>query len=164
MTEDSQVLTLLLIENGAPWPAWSADLRARAPNMVLEAQMEAESMEAFGQRVMQRIERLVERHDRVLGAAYLCGLGDSSRDTVRQRICRALIGALDKATDAELIVGGAVREQGVAADRERARLLALWTALSEQSANHPVSIRLDDGAHDGSTAHFSGSSEPRPFD
>ena len=148
MTRDSQVLTLLLIEKGAPWPTWSADLRARAPNMVLEAQMEAETMEAFGQRVLQRIERIVERHDRVLGAAYLCGMGDASQDAVRQMICRALLGALDKPSQAELIVGGAVGAHGLAADGARSRLLGLWTALSEQSPYHPICIKLDDGGND----------------
>lgn len=142
MSQDAQNLTVLLLEKGAAWPAWSAELRERAPNALVEAQLDDETIDAFEARVLGRLERL--RQDRVEGAGYVCAPGGPDHQRVRQRLCHALIGLLAANQDAQLILGGGDWRDDDDTAGDRASLLELWTALSEESPGHPVAVRFED--------------------
>ncbi|HSC87763.1 MAG TPA: hypothetical protein VLC09_10855 [Polyangiaceae bacterium] len=84
MKQERQILTLLVLEKGATWPSWSSELRARAHNVIVEAQLEQEDLVSFGARMMARIEKLRERGDQVLGAGYVCSQGHARPASVEE--------------------------------------------------------------------------------
>lgn len=139
----------------------------RAPNAIVEVQMDAESVEAFERRVLERIRKAKERGDLVIGAGYACGRSDGSRDASRLRVGEALVevirplpaaqsdrvkvelgGSEPAAAPAELTVaGGAWDFSGEDAD-ERERVLTLWSTLSTNSPGKIVSVRFEEAPYD----------------
>lgn len=167
MKSDSEVVTILILESGASWPSWATGLRMRAPNAIVEVQMDSESVEAFEGRVLERIQKSRERGDSVIAAGYACGRSDGSRDASRVRIGELLvdvirplppgesgrakveIGGSDPAqAPAELIVAGGAWEFSGEDAEERERVLALWSTLSTSSPGKIVSVRFEDAPYD----------------
>ncbi len=173
MKSDSEVVTILILESGASWPSWGTGLRMRAPNAIVEVQMDAESVDAFEARVLERIRKADERGDSVIAAGYACGRSDGSRDASRLRVGEALlevirplsagqsgrakveIGGSDPArAPAELIVAGGAWEFTGDDAEERERVLALWSTLSTSSPGKIVSVRFEDAPYDSGVFRF----------
>jgi hypothetical protein len=138
----------------------------RAPNAIVEVQMEGESAAVFEGRVLERIRRTREHGDVVIAAGYACGLSDGSRDASRLRLGAELVeviqrlpeehpsrargeaGGTQEAGEAELIVAGGAWEFTGADALERDRLLELWSKLSASSPGKVVSVRFEEQPFD----------------
>lgn len=145
MKQDTQTISLLVLEQGSVFPTWGSSLRLAAPHVVVESQMDAETVDIFEKRVSRRLAKLSERGDRLVAVGYVCALDSSARRwQSREVLTRALLEALGPVPEAELIMGGGAWSlEGKEAD-ERQRLLELWASLSEAAPGRRVSIRFEE--------------------
>jgi hypothetical protein len=156
---DSEAITILVLESGASWPSWGTGLRLRAPNAVVEAQLDGESVASFEERVVERLARLRDHGERVLAAGYACGLSDGSRTEGRKEISRVLLGLLEAGRvgadslavgtpPVEFIVAGGPWGFEGAEGAERERVLELWADLSTCALGQQVSARFEETPYD----------------
>lgn len=144
MNRDPQIISLLILERGAVWPVWSRQLRAASLHLVVESQLELESVAEFQVRVSERLDKMKEKGERALTAGYVCCLDSRGREESRLSLMRALLRVLGREENAELIIAGGPWAADGEGGRERMRLVKLWAQLSEEAPRQLVSVRFED--------------------
>ncbi len=134
------LMSIVVLEAGATWPAWLTEYQQLAPNAVVIAQARAEAVDSFRARVIHRIEEA-----KASGTARICvGVIVSSPTTgedrlpLREGVARAILKAMGSGNDAELVLAG----DGSDADPGRHELFALAGALCEELGGAKVNVRV----------------------
>lgn len=142
MLEDSDdLMSIVVLEAGAAWPAWLTEYQRLAPNAVVIAQARAESPDAFRSRVVHRIAEATSSS----GARVRVGVivaGDSlaeDRLPLREGVARAILKIMRPGTEAELVLAGEGHDSG---DGARHELFALAGLLCEELGGTKVSVRV----------------------
>jgi hypothetical protein len=136
-TKDPELVTLLVIEHGAPWPSWAAQLRARVDHSAVEAQCEGESSLEFSERMKTRIAKVSAHGQRLIAAGYMCAAMGRDNHEVRKEICEALLFALDDQHQPELLLGA---DDWDVHSLERMDLIERWSQLSQLRPKTSVSV------------------------
>jgi hypothetical protein len=134
------LLSIVVLEAGAAWPAWLTEYQRLAPNAVVIAEARAETMDAFEARVVHRVvEATTHSGPRVrVGVMVLCEAMNASRQESRRNIARALLKAMGAAHEAELVLAGDGQELDVA----RHELFALAGSLCEELGGTHINVRV----------------------
>ena len=141
MLESSDdLMSIVVLEAGAAWPAWLTEYQRLAPNAVVIAQAAAEPAETFQNRVLHRVEEASNNSDaRVrVGVIVVADAPGQNRSLVRQNVARALLKAMGKGHEAELVLGGDSDEL----DGSRHEMFALAGTLCEELGGSHVSVRV----------------------
>jgi hypothetical protein len=144
MLENSDdLMSIVVLEAGAAWPAWLAEYQRLAPNAVVIAQAAAEAPQAFQARVLHRVTEASNSNGaRVrVGVIVVADVPGQQRSSLRQNVARALLkamGATGKNHEAELVLGGDSEEL----DDSRHEMFALAGTLCEELGGTKVSVRV----------------------
>jgi hypothetical protein len=141
MLENSDdLMSIVVLEAGAAWPAWLAEYQRLAPNAVVIAQAAAEAPDAFQARVLHRVaEASNSSGARVrVGVMVVADFAGQQRSSLRQNVARALLKAMGKTHEAELVLGGDSEEL----DGSRHEMFALAGTLCEELGGTKVSVRV----------------------
>lgn len=138
---DEELVTLLVVETGAPWPEWAGRLGAGASTNLVETEVLGETEAEFESRVMVRLMRLRERHNLLARAGYVPS-PESPRRGFRERVCAALLEHMD--AEGELILAGGNWPQGSPKSSDSAEMFELWQRLSERGSTQLVSLRFSE--------------------
>jgi len=138
---DEELVTLLVVESGAPWPDWAGRLAAGATTNLVETEVLGETEAEFESRVMVRLTRLRERQRPLARAGYVPA-PNSPRGGSRERMCAALLEQMDP--EGELILAGGNWPQGATSEPDSAEMFDLWQRLSERGSTQLVSLRFND--------------------
>ena len=135
-------MSIVVLEAGAAWPAWLTEYQRLAPNAVVIAQASAESVDAFQQRVLHRVEEASAHGGaRVRAGVIVCtDSPEQKRSTLRQNIARGLLKAMGTGREAEVVLGGDSEEL----EASRHELFALAGTLCEELGGTQVSVRVAD--------------------
>lgn len=137
----TESVALLLLERGAVWPSWSRELRDSAPHLVVETQLEDETLARFEERLLERLQRMRLTGIRLGVAAYACSVSDDSGTATRVSIGQTLLGMLEPG--AQLILAGSVSTLGRGDTAQKARVMELWTRLCEGEGGREVRVRFE---------------------
>jgi len=143
-SENSRTISLLILERGAEWPSWGAELRARSANSAVEVQNEHETMADFHARVHERLVRIRRDGMSVQSAGIACSLLPSNARSLRAELCVRLSDEMKSQEGAELIIAGGSWETTGLEGFERTRLIELWSELSHRTGGCMVSVRFED--------------------
>jgi hypothetical protein len=141
MLESSDdLMSIVVLEAGAAWPAWLAEYQRLAPNAVVVAQARTEDAEVFGRRVVHRITEATHGSGaRVRVGVIVAGdSGDEGRLSLRENVARAILRKMVPGREAELVLAG----DGHELDRSRQDLFELAGALCEELGGTGVSVRV----------------------
>jgi hypothetical protein len=141
MLENSDdLMSIVVLEAGAVWPAWLGEYQRLAPNAVVVAEARSESMGAFEARVVHRVEEATARSGpRVrVGVMVLADAGNRERVLLRRSVARALLKAMGSSHEAELVLGG----DGEELDVSRHELFALAGTLCEELGGTHINVRV----------------------
>jgi hypothetical protein len=134
------LLSIVVLEAGAAWPAWLTEYQRLAPNAVVIAEARSEAAESFEARVVHRVEEATTHSGpRVrVGVMVLADPTNHAREPGRKNIARALLRAMGAAHEAELVLAGDSQEL----DASRHELFALAGTLCEELGGTHVSVRV----------------------
>jgi hypothetical protein len=141
MLESSDdLMSIVVLEAGAAWPAWLAEYQRLAPNAVVVAQARTEEAELFGHRVVHRIAEATHSSGaRVRVGVIVAGdSGDEGRLSLRENVARAILKKMVPGREAELVLAG----DGHELDRSRQDLFELAGALCEELGGTGVNVRV----------------------
>lgn len=141
MPESSgDLMSIVVLEAGAAWPAWLTEYQRLAPNAVVIAQASVESSEVFQRRVLSRVAEASHTESaRVrVGVIVSADQPGQQRGALRQGVARALLKAMGTAHEAELVLAGASEELGAS----RHELFALAGSLCEELGGTRVNVRV----------------------
>lgn len=140
-------LTFIALESGAGFPAWAAELREHTSELIVEAALPGESLEAFADRITHRLLHLGSRGKRVETASYVAAAGATSdaQAALRRRICETLLGAIEPGPDAKFVLGVSA-SHGWMDSPLSARLVELCGDLAARFLGRTVSVRFDESA------------------
>jgi hypothetical protein len=134
------LLSIVVLEAGAAWPAWLTEYQRLAPNAVVIAEARAEAAVQFEARVVHRVEEATAHSGpRVrVGVMVLADPADREREAGRKNIAWALLKAMGAAHEAELVLAG----DGQESDGSRHELFALAGTLCEELGGTHVNVRV----------------------
>jgi hypothetical protein len=134
------LMSIVVLEAGAAWPVWLAEYQRQAPNAVVIAQADTESVHAFQARVVHRVtEAKSAGTGRIrVGVLVASGRSDDSVRSFREGVARAIVNAMGTRSEAELVLAGG----GSEADPSRHELFALAGALCEELGGTSVNVRV----------------------
>jgi hypothetical protein len=142
MLENSDdLMSIVVLEAGAAWPAWLTEYQRLAPNAVVIAQARGEEPDAFCGRVVHRIAEATSSSS---GARVRVGVivaGDSADDArlpLRENVARAILKAMRPADEAELVLAGDGHEM----DGSRQELFELAGALCQELGGTQLSVNV----------------------
>jgi hypothetical protein len=141
MLENSDdLMSIVVLEAGAAWPAWLTEYQRLAPNAVVIAQAASEPTDVFETRVLHRVkEASVNGVARVrVGVIVVADVPGQQRSLMRQNVARALLKAMGKNHEAELVLGGDSEEL----DGSRHEMFELAGTLCEELGGTRVSVRV----------------------
>ena len=142
MLENSDdLMSIVVLEAGAAWPAWLTEYQRLAPNAVVIAQAAAESAELFEARVLHRVEEATgpTRSARVrVGVVVAADHPSQARMALRENVSRCLIKAMGTLEEGELVLAGDSNEL----DQSRHELFALAGVLCEELVGKAVVVRV----------------------
>jgi hypothetical protein len=141
MLENSDdLMSIVVLEAGAAWPAWLTEYQRLAPNAVVIAQARSEEPEAFRARVVHRItEATTSSGARVRVGVIIAGdSSDEARLPLRENVARAILKVMAPAREAELVLAGDGQEM----DDSRHELFELAGALCEELGGTQVSVKV----------------------
>jgi hypothetical protein len=134
------LMSIVVLEAGAIWPAWLGEYQRLAPNAVVIAEAGAESAAAFQTRVVHRIEEATQSSGpRVrVGVMVLADKENADRAALRKQVARALLKAMGASHEAELVLAG----DGQELDAARHELFALAGTLCEELGGTHINVRV----------------------
>lgn len=141
MLENSDdLMSIVVLEAGAAWPAWLTEYQRLAPNAVVIAQARGEEPSAFRARVVHRInEATTSSGARVRVGVIVAGdAADEARLSLRENVARAILSVMAPAREAELVLAGDGHEM----DESRQELFELAGALCEELGGTQVSVNV----------------------
>jgi hypothetical protein len=142
MLENSDdLMSIVVLEAGAAWPAWLTEYQRLAPNAVVIAQASAESAELFQARVVHRVEEATapSRSARVrVGVVVAADHPEQKRVALRENVARCLIKAMGTVEEGELVLAGDSNEL----EQSRHELFELAGVLCEELAGKRVNVRV----------------------
>jgi hypothetical protein len=145
---DEELVTLLVVESGAEWPAWSSHATRLAQTNLIETEVAEETDAEFEARVLGRLSRLREQNKRLACAGYVAAAGPHPRG-VRESVCAAMLELM--VPHGELIVAGSHSTSSGSAHSAERDLLELWQGLSERGAPQLISLRFSPDPVSGPT-------------
>ena len=135
------LMSIVVLEAGASWPPWLSEYQRLAPNAVVIAQAAAEPAAVFESRVLHRIAEASANSDvgpiRV-GVIVSADTAAESRLAMRQNVARALLQAMGKSHEAELVLAGDSEEL----ESSRQAMFVLAGSLCEELGGTNVSVRV----------------------
>lgn len=140
MLDNDDLMSIVVLEAGAAWPAWLTEYQRLAPNAIVVVQAMAEAADVFSARVVHRIEEAKSRadvHVRV-GVIVSAEPTDEGKSAMREAIARAILRAMGSQSEAELVLAG----DGGEADPSRHELFALAGVLCQELGGTSVSVRV----------------------
>jgi hypothetical protein len=142
MLENSDdLMSIVVLEAGAAWPAWLTEYQKLAPNAVVIAQAQSESCESLRTRVAHRVgEALSDDAMRVrVGVIVAADVEGERRGEARESIARTLLQAMrTQSGEAELVLAGDNDDL----EASRHELFALTGTLCEELGGSKVSVRV----------------------
>lgn len=138
--------SLLIVESGATWPSWTAELRDRADSLKVEQQAPGESDEQFVQRMATLLSSAQQSGQILETACYVCSLHASR---VRDELLKMLAASLQDCASGELILAAGAWRLAGREGKARQKLLALWSELSMGAGARTVSLRFESGGASG---------------
>ena len=141
MQESSDdLMSIVVLEAGAAWPAWLAEYQRLAPNAVVVAQARTEAMDSFRGRVLHRIEEATTSNPaRVrVGVIVSAPVAGDDRLQFRESVARALLQVMSATSESELVLAG----DGHETDPARHELFAIAGALCEELGGSKVNVRV----------------------
>jgi hypothetical protein len=134
------LMSIVVLEAGATWPAWLVEYQRLAPNAVVIAQARAESMDSFRGRVIHRMEEArTAAGARVrVGVIVAAPVAGEERLSFREGVARALLQSMGSGSEAELVLAG----DGHETDPSRHELFAIAGALCEELGGSKVNVRV----------------------
>ena len=134
------LMSIVVLEAGAIWPAWLSEYQRLAPNAVVIAQARAETFDAFRTRVIHRVEEATTSSGARVRVGVLVsavGVGED-RLEFREGVARAMLRVMGSNGEAELVLAG----DGHEGDPARHELFALAGALCEELGGTQVNVRV----------------------
>ena len=141
MLESSDdLMSIVVLEAGAAWPAWLTEYQRLAPNAVVIAQARSELPDAFRSRVVHRIaEATTGRGARVRVGVIVAGDSpDDARLTLREQVARAILKSMGTSHEAELVLAGDAQEL----EGPRHELFGLAGVLCQELGGTNVSVKV----------------------
>jgi hypothetical protein len=141
MLENSDdLMSIVVLEAGAAWPAWLTEYQRLAPNAVVIAQAAPEAVEAFQERVLHRVAEAASSGNGRVRVGVIVSADSPAQDRLelRQRVARALLKAMGTSREAELVLAGDSEELEVS----RHGLIALAGTLCEELGGTLVNVRV----------------------
>lgn len=141
MLENSgDLMSIVVLEAGAAWPPWLTDYQRLAPNAVVIAQATSEASEVFQRRVMARVKEAAQSGGLRLRVGVIVASEQPGHDRslLRQNVARALVTAMDKTHEAELVLAG----DGEELEASRHELFALAGSLCEELGGAHINVRV----------------------
>lgn len=137
---NDDLMSIVVLEAGATWPAWLTEYQRIAPNAVVVAQDAAELAELFASRVVHRVEDAISKNaPRVrVGVLVAAASRDDGRVAMRERVARVILKALGSHEDAELVLAS----EGGEGDPSRQELFTLAGELCQELAGSSVNVRV----------------------
>lgn len=134
------LMSIVVLEAGAAWPAWLAEYQRLAPNAVVIAQARTESADAFRSRVVHRIEEAKVNSGARVRVGVIVASESSEQDglALRENVARAILKVMGSGHEAELVLAGGARE----GDPSRQELFALAGVLCEELGGTQVNVRV----------------------
>jgi hypothetical protein len=134
------LMSIVVLEAGAAWPVWLTDYQRLAPNAVVIAQADTESVHAFRARVVHRVaDAKAAGTGRIrVGVLVASGRSDEGVRGLREGVARSILNAMGTRFEAELVLAGG----GSEGDPSRQELFALAGALCEELGGTSVNVRV----------------------
>ncbi len=134
------LMSIIVLEAGAAWPAWISEYQRIAPNAVIIAQAQAEPADSFRTRVVHRVaEALAAGTARVrVGVIVSSALADPPSLLLRETVARAILAAMGTNAEADLVIAG----DGQGGDPTRHDLFALVGVLCEELGGTKINVRV----------------------
>jgi len=133
------LMSIVVLENGAVWPAWLAEYQRLAPNAVVIAQARTEGLDGFRARVIHRIEEATTSSGARVRVGVIIAAPAAGEDRLefRESVARALL-QLMGSNEAELVLAG----DGHDTDPARHELFAIAGTLCEELGGSKVNVRV----------------------
>lgn len=132
------LMSIVVLEAGAAWPAWLGEYQRLAPNAVVIVQARAEELEPFKSRVIHRIDEVTSSSGARVRVGVMVSAPQVAEDrrAFRESVARAILKVIDAGGDAELVLAG----DGQDGDPARHELFALAGALCEELGGTKVNV------------------------
>ncbi|HKY38742.1 MAG TPA: hypothetical protein VJN18_22525, partial [Polyangiaceae bacterium] len=100
------LMSIVVLETGAAWPAWLAEYQQLAPNAVVIAQVRGEALDTFRARVIHRMqEAAISSGARVrVGVIIVAPVAGEELLELRESVARALLQLMGSSNEAELVL------------------------------------------------------------
>ena len=140
---DETLLSVVVLEARAAWPAWLGEYQKHAPNSVVIAQSGEEPGARFAQRIHRRMDE-VAASDTKIHAALLVSNGalDDATVATRKEVCSSLLRVMVTKRYGELVLAA----EALAGDDIRHELFALAGTLCDDVRGTPVNVRVRFGS------------------
>ena len=134
------LMSIVVLETGAAWPAWLAEYQQLAPNAVVIAQVRGEALDTFRARVIHRMqEAAISSGARVrVGVIIVAPVAGEELLELRESVARALLQLMGSSNEAELVLVG----DGHETDPARHELFAIAGALCEELGGSKVDVHV----------------------
>jgi hypothetical protein len=132
------LVSIVVLEAGASWPAWLSEYQRLAPNAVVIAQAATETVPAFEKRVLHRVaEASANGVGRIrVGGIIAADRGGEAQAALRHRLAGALLQAMSSHPESELVLAG----ENAEAESTRQELFALAGALCGELGGKRVNV------------------------
>jgi hypothetical protein len=141
MLESSDdLVSVVVLEAGAGWPAWLAEYQRLAPNAVVIAQTRAEAPAAFRGRVVHRINEATSAGRARVRVGVIVA-GDETGDallSLREDVARSILKVMPPEREAEMVLAGSGHDD----DDSRHELFALAGSLCQELGGSNVSVKV----------------------
>ena len=140
---DETLLSVVVLEARALWPAWLGEYQKHAPNSVVIAQSGEEPGARFAQRINRRMHE-VASSDTKIHAALLVSNGalDDASVATRKEVCTSLLRVMVDKRYGELVLAA----EALAGDDIRHELFSLAGTLCDDVRGTPVNVRVRFGS------------------
>ena len=134
------LMSIVVLEAGAAWPAWLTEYQRLAPNAVVIAEARTEGTQSFQARVVHRVvEATAHSGPRVrIGVMVMVSEASDEREAARKAIGGALLRAMGPSQEAELVLAS----DGQELDASRHALFTLAGTLCEELGGTHVNVRV----------------------
>jgi hypothetical protein len=133
--------SVVVLEEGAEYPSWIAEYQRRAPNCVVIAHMNGESMEDLASRVVRRLPEL--NGELRVGIVACAPTVDEVHLALREQLCRTLLVSLNPRGGGEVVLAASLS----GSDGSKHAIFELAGSLCERlrGSNRVVRVRFSSG-------------------
>jgi hypothetical protein len=133
--------SVVVLEEGAGYPSWIAEYQRRAPNCVVIAHNDGESMEELTARVVRRLPEL--NGELRVGIVACAASVEPSHLAMREQLCRTLLSALNPKGGGEVVLAASL----AGSDGSKHAIFELAGALCDdlRGSNRVVRVRFSNG-------------------